>query len=1225
MKKQLIGLALLCLSLTGARAQKPAIREYVYSDKVVVSQMSDNGQWLVATNGENVTRLVNLTTGTDDVIGTEEAPFQGKDVTNDGSLVVGSKDGAPATYSTATHATSTLECPRPYTSGNAFSVTPDGTLACGVIYQGEGYMSRPALWNLSTGKLIDCEGLPTKDMAHLNQNMQDFRSISADGQRLLGCMSYSYLPAGEDAGGCFYFVYDRQTKTSKAIGFTENAIRAWTPQAQGLIVIMEATMSNNGLYVTGQAHVCHEIEGNEFGEEIEAPFRYDVANNQFTLYDSDPAVQGAYGTAVTNDGVVLAATPAGNPIREWSVMGGKYWYSFNEILSQKYGMTFKNFCQSENTGTPVSVTDDGLRLACFPDPYSTYVAELPVAVTHLADGMKLLGSYTASPREGSHISHLKTATVTFTRDITAVGGANSAQIIDADDNVLYNSVGFTANGKQLTVRFRTGTLAPGHTYYLYIPEGTVALADDPSQTNTDITVEYAGREDAPVELLKAYPADGATLARLDYQTNPIVLTFADHVFCPATASAVIYRNDEATPYARLQMMYGDSLVMAYPTTTLYLFDGNDYRVEIADSSITDVAGNNPSARITLHYHGSYVREIAADDVMLFSDGFQTGTNAFMQWDGDMNQPTAEMQDLDFQKGLAWTVVLDNYESGDYAAASTSQYTPAGRSDDWLVTPQLYIPDMLCSLRFLSQSYRMAKQDSLKVVVWESNNVYNELTADIVARMKAEGTVIYDRLQTPGKSEDDLAGDWLHNDLSLAAFAGKNVYIAFVNQNTDQSCVFLDSVEVRHEMSFLTALDYDQSVVAQTGTTIGGTITGNNATQPFHTLTLTLKDAEGNAVDSLTASGLTLARGDQYRFAFTKPLPLAAGVENKFSVLVKADADQNEVYGTVKNLAFQPTRRVVIEEFSGRACGNCPLGIVAFEKLQQRYGDQFIPVCLRTYNNDPASAGLAGYSSALGLSAAPSGVVNRGTPCYPAVSATVGGKEHFYFTVADLRAAIGDDVAGADYSDLWADAVEKEMATPAEADITATCDYDPTADQFNIATQVRYALNASKLSVNLFVALVEDQVSVRQSNYFATVPTKDIGEWGLGGKYGQATVSNYLMDDVCRGYKAQAITGTGGYIPADVAAGEAIESQQEMKRPAIVDDPAQCKAVVMMIDANTGRVINAAVAKTRVPDAIKDVNSQQSTVNSCVYDLAGRRVTNPKHGVYVVGGRKVVVK
>lgn len=1220
MKKLLLGLALAATSLLGARAQKPAIREYVYSDKVVVSQMSDNGQWLVANNGESITRLANLTTGADDVIGTAETPFQGKDVTNDGTLVVGAKDGVPC-YWTRGAGFTQLEITRQYSSGNAFSVTPDGHYAAGVIFAGEGYESKPALWDLTTGKLVATPGLPTKDMAHLDQKQQDFRSISADGRYLLGCMSFSYLPSGDDAGGCFYFVYDREAQTSKAVGFNESALQRWTPQAPGLIVIMEASMSNNGLYVTGQAHVGHEIEGNEFGEEIEVPFRYDVATHAFTLYD-DAAVQGGYGTAVTNDGTVLASTPASTPIREWYVMGGRYWYSFAEILSQKYGMTFKNFCQSENTGTPVSVADDGLRIAAFPDPYSSYVAELPVSVSHLADGMKLLGSYSEYPLQGSVISHLKEATLTFTRNITAVGDAASAQLLDDDDNVVYSSVGFAADGKQLTVHFRTGTLEPSHHYSLFIPEGTVALADDATQTNADIYIPYTGRKDEPVAMTKAYPADGATISLLNYQTNPIVLDFEEKVFCPATASAVVYRNDEAEPFATLQVMYGDKKVMLYPPTTLYLFDGNDYRVEIADSSITDVAGNNPSPAITLHYHGNYIRQISADDVLLFNDGFQGGLNAFMQWDGDRNQPTAEMQDLDFQKGYGWTVVLESYESGDYAAASTSQYTPAGTSDDWLVIPQLYIPDMQCSLRFLSQSYREAKHDSLKVVVWPSNTVYNELNADVIAKMKAEGTVVYNQLQTPGKSEDDLAGDWLHNDVSLAAFAGQNVYIAFVNQNTDQSCVFLDSVEVRHEMNFLTALDYDQTVVAQESTPVGVIITGNNATKGYATLTATLKDANGNAIDTATATGLNLTKGEQQRLTFTQPLPLQSGVENAFSVLITCDEEQNEVQGTVKNLMFQPTKRVVLEEFSGRACGNCPLGIVAFDKLAQRFGDRFIPVCIRTYNNDPASAGLSTYSDALGLTAAPSGVINRSQPYYPAVSANVDGKEHYYFSVDDLRAAIGNDVPGADYSPLWLDIVADELTHDAEADVAATCTYDDLTDAFTVQADVRYALNAKNLNLNLFIALVEDQVNVKQMNYFATTPTRDLGEWGLGGKYGQATVSNYLLDDVCRGFKAQGINGTGGLLPTTVTAGDTYTCEQTFQKPAIATDAAQCKAVVMMIDGNTGRLINACVAKAKVPDAI---TAPRTAAPATVYDLQGRRVAAPTHGIYVVNGKKVVIK
>ena len=39
----------------------------------------------------------------------------------------------------------------------------------------------------------------------------------------------------------------------------------------------------------------------------------------------------------------------------------------------------------------------------------------------------------------------------------------------------------------------------------------------------------------------------------------------------------------------------------------------------------------------------------------------------------------------------------------------------------------------------------------------------------------------------------------------------------------------------------------------------------------------MKDANGNAIDEISESGLSLKNGDKYDFAFQKALPLSVGI------------------------------------------------------------------------------------------------------------------------------------------------------------------------------------------------------------------------------------------------------------------------------------------------------------------------------------------------------------
>lgn len=1187
--KRILSILALCVMVAGyAWAQQPTFHTFSFEDQSIIQGMSDNGKWAVASGGEaSEARLINLDTYEAISISTTEKAEKANDVSNDGTIVVGSQNAVPVYYSTMNKTWQTLETKSPYVYGTVKSVTTDGKFGVGTLYYNDGYYSIPALWNLKTGKLVSVTGLPTKDMSHQNQGQMDFRKISGDGRYILGCMSYSYLPTALDLGGCFFFVYDREKEVSQTVGFLPSDVSRWAPKCPDMQVIMEAYMSNNGRYVTGSAHITKEIEGEVYADEYKIPFLYDVANDKFTGYD-ESSITDSYGSAVTNDGVVIDVTPEGNPVREWSIRSGQYWFSFNEILQQKYSTTIKDATTSDNSGTVNCISDDGRRLTSFPDPYSSYFAELPEALSSMGQGIKLLGSYRVSPVEGSEVSHLKTVSLTFDRTIAAVGGSDSAKLLDEKGNVVSSSSSFQAEGKVLTIRFSNGALQEGQKHTLYIPQGSVSLDNDAAQTNNDIHIIYYGRASEAVKVQSIYPEQGTAFSFIDYSTSPVLVTFNTNIILSDDAKAQLYRNDEMEPFCDLTMAYSGRQIALYPSTLQYLYDGSTYRIEVSAGAVTDVAGNDPSEAFTIDYKGNYVREVSADDIILFSDNFDNGLGQFMQWCGDQNTPTDEMVNWDFEKGMAWGLVRDDEASDDRMATSHSMYATAGQSDDWLVTPQLYIPDMLCSVKFLSQSYLQSKNDVLKVIVWESNNVYNTIDASIVDKMKAEGVVVLEERQSPGKTEGVLGGEWTSNDISLAQFAGKNVYIAFVNQNKDQSAIFLDSLEVRHDMNYLVSLEYEESVINRQSIDIRGSLTNNSKEKTYQKAILSLKDEDGKVVALTTLKNMNLQYGDRKTFTFSESLPLTVGRENKFTLFVSVDGEQNELHGAIKDLAFQPQKRVVLEEYTGRSCGNCPLGILAFEKLQKRYGSQFIPISIHTYNNDPLSRGLSNYTSLLGIDqmGAPSGIVNRANSCYPATSAEVDGVARYFFQKNDTPNPEGNEK-------LWADYVADEMAVPAESDINITgLTYDAASSTFKAQCEIRYALNADNQTVNLFTVLLEDNLSMAQQNYMSSVSSPDLGEWGLGGLYGQSVVSGYIHQDVARNINGVTINGTGGYLPSSVEAGKTYTAEVQIEVPSHVQSLEQCKIVVMMIDANTGRVINAALCKNNsssLIDELCDIN------------------------------------
>lgn len=1194
----------------------PVFHKYSFEDGAIINGMSDNGKYAVAnaTSADNSlvqrgARLIEIDTDavTDLAAGYSANDYFSMgtaDVTDDGRIVVGEFDHYPAYWSKESGKWTKLPCEDTDFHGDARAVTPDGKYAVGrQSLDEDGFAALPALWDLTTNTLIETPGVPQYDMSGKTQDQNWFNQITDDGKFILGCISFSYI---EDQ---LYYIYDVENDTYKPIGFTEEN-KKFTPLVEGLFFINSATFSPNGQWVSGRAYMVKEVEGSQYATQYETTYVYNIATDEFVVYDATEDID-IVASAIDNNGNALGATPSGSPIRNWSVRKGAYWYTFDQILKQQYSMDFTIATGYENTGTPLVVSNDGRRVAVLVDPTSsTYVVELPTTVDEACQGVDLLGSYSVRPIAGSTISRLREITLTFDRDIQVLGAKNSVLIRNSAGETVHSSVGVTANKKELSVRYRSGALSAGEVFTLHIPAGTIALSGDATLKNKEINITYNGRADVPVAVTSVYPAEGTSFARIDNEANPIVLTYDVPVYLPDSAKAYLYNENEESPIATLLMAYSGNVVAVYPATTQYLFKDNNYRIEVMPGSVTDVAGNGASEKFIINYTGSYEREIVYDDNSLLIENFNTaGVANFMLWDGDRLAPNTEAQAIGFDRNdYGWAIAWDESDAANIAASSHSMYEPAGKSDDWMVVPQLYIPDDKCTLKFLSQSYWNIKDDYLKVYVWVNDEVINAVDNDVTARIKSEGVLVYNELQTPGKDENTLAGDWTENTIELTDFAGKNIYIAFLNDNEGQSAVFVDDVQVMHNKPIRIAYTNATSVVAQESILIEGVISIESETETYQSISLTLKDADGNEVDQIEENGLTLKKGDTYKFAFTKALSLKAGEINNFSITAMCNDAQYELAGNVANLAFEPTKHVVVEEYSGRMCSNCPLGFIALEKLEELYGELIIPICIRTYGDDPLGIGLSDYTTFLGVTGAPSAVINRASISYPAASS----QGEYYFSNTQLPEGSAP---------LWADVVAEELNNLTQADINITkLSIDETTNEFVIPCSVRYALNAQNVNLNLFVVILEDDVKTMQMNGFSGSTSAALGEWASGGIYGKGLIYDYPLKDVCRAYAGLTFNGTGGYLPQTMTAGEEYTTELRTTVPSNIEVLSNAKVVVMLIDANTGLVVNATMVKANTMEAVEGVeNNTDITISTLDGKVVVNTADNARVEVYGTNG------
>ena len=1228
---------------------EPSIQPFKFDDKAIISRMSDNGLWAVAgaSNPANPIcgmnpRLLDLSTNavTDLTKGIDPASIMSAsvtDVTDDGRIAVGEFNLKPAYWNRTTSSWVNLPMLKGASGGTVLAVTPDGKYAVGHFTHEDDpdpefpYMESAALWNLQTQQLINTEGIPTLDMANENKRQNRFFDISADGNTILGCMSISYWPSGNYAGGKCYYTYNVKEKSHTMIGFTPNPSGRWTPAAEGITFISSASLNNQGSWVTGVADMLKQVEGAEFSPEYTTPYLYNTQAKTFSLLN-EPADNGILGTFVTNEGTLVGATPDNNPYREWFIRSGKYWIAISQVLKQKYNYDYIAKTGFENTGTPVAVSNDNRRIAVMVDPESSYILTLPEDINTICNNINLLNNYSIAPAAGSELSKLQKIAIRFDRNVEVIAERNAVEIRNAKGQRVYSSIAFKLgeNDQVVNINYRNGALEAGQQYTLHIPAGSICLKGDRSKLNQEIDIPYTGRANVPVKLLQATPENGTAIARLDAESNPLIMTFDANVAVAEGQKAQLYRAEETKPYCELLMAHADKRVALYPTIPQQLYKGADYRIVVPAGSITDVTGNNGNEEITLNYKGAFEREVSSDDKVLFADNFDNGVNNFLLFEGDQNNPSDQMKAWDFLDGInyPWVPVRDD-NGTDMAAASHSMYNPTGKSYDWLVVPQTFIPDRLCELRFLSQSYLSHKKDFLKVIVWASDNVYQVLNKNIVDKIYKEGVVVYNQQQHPGATDDVLEGEWTENSINLQQFAGKNVYIAFLNENNNQSAIFLNNVEVLHNIPFLVTFDNVKTVTAQQNIVIKGRVTSDTDAETYTSATLTLKNANGQVVDVIKADNLNLKKGETFDFAFQQPLPLMVGQQNHFSIDVKMNNTENTIKSYVKNLSFEPQKRVVLEEFTGMTCVNCPLGILAIEKIKSIYGKQFLPIALHCYMGDPLGTGLDKYAQFLGLSAAPSAMIQRsGIISNPMVSV----EQDYRFN-------------GVNGEKLWLDIVQEELSVAADAEITATTKVNTDDKTIEIPCTVRYAMDTNDLNVNLFVAFIEDNVTGFQQNNLSGIKDPDLGEFGAGGKYAQAAVYPFIHHHVARGWYGDTFAGTAGLIPTNVVAGKPYTATIKTQLPESIKDINNAKAVVMMIDANTGRLINA--VETPVNGSASGVEMEEndaviieslhqqiwvkssSKANVEVYTSAGHKMaqqagkgivrvdTNGYHGVAIV--------
>lgn len=324
-------------------------------------------------------------------------------------------------------------------------------------------------------------------------------------------------------------------------------------------------------------------------------------------------------------------------------------------------------------------------------------------------------------------------------------------------------------------------------------------------------------------------------------------------------------------------------------------------------------------------------------------------------------------------------------------------------------------------------------------------------------------------------------------------------------------------------------------------------------------------------------------------------------DRRVITITKVNGQANEAAvqassGLVASTSTTLDRRAVVEEYTGTGCGWCPRGIVGMENLRAKFGDRFIGIALHQYNGSDAMYLSEENYAPLGLSSAPSCMVDR--------SGTV---DPYYDT---------------------ADAVEYELTVPAKVDVNVAAAWASDGRSVDATANVTSLIDGASFGIEF--VLVADGLSGTtsswaQTNYYsseyasATRLTKNSIESDLRFLWDEGATFYPTFNDVAVASSYSA--GVNQAAPLENLKPDApVSNTFKLNVPnKLLSAVKKGKAyVVALVIDDDGTINNAAKCEVNAyGTGINSVEGAATQVAGKVYSVDGRTLNKPQQGINIV--------
>ena len=256
---------------------------------------------------------------------------------------------------------------------------------------------------------------------------------------------------------------------------------------------------------------------------------------------------------------------------------------------------------------------------------------------------------------------------------------------------------------------------------------------------------------------------------------------------------------------------------------------------------------------------------------------------------------------------------------DTFAVSTSWFVPAATADSWLITPTINNIASNSVLTWEAMAPDANNLDGYAVYV-STNTVTAPSVSDFTALVYANA------------AENST---WQTRSISLGAYMGQNIRIAFKNNSVDKYQLWLDDIVVKNIPNAFDVVgksnDTYKYAVINSNNSIIATFQNNGYT-PISSLTLNYKAGNNSVVSETQNLSTALNYLGVQQFTISIPLIATTPSYNDLKVWVSninGEADQlnsnDTVVGSITISSTIPNKKIVVEEFTSATYGWCPDG------------------------------------------------------------------------------------------------------------------------------------------------------------------------------------------------------------------------------------------------------------------------------------------------------------